>query len=41
MKLAKWIFLIAGIWGLLPTLPLVFAGKVMEVKQPEFHWGCG
>lgn len=39
MKLAKWIFLIAGIWGLLSTLPLVFAEKVMGVKQPEFYYG--
>ena len=36
MRLAKWIFLIAGIFGLLSTIPLAFAEKVMEVKQPEF-----
>ena len=39
MKLAKWIFLIAGIVGLLSTIPLAFAEKVMEVKQPEFYYG--
>lgn len=39
MKLAKWIFLSAGIGGLLSTIPLVFAEKVMVVKQPEFYYG--
>ena len=39
MRLAKWIFLIAGIFGLLSTIPLAFAEKVMEVKQPEFYYG--
>ena len=39
MKLAKWIFLIAGILGLLSTVPLAFAEKVMAVKQPEFYYG--
>jgi hypothetical protein len=39
MGLAKWIFLIAGIFGLLSTIPLAFAEKVMEVKQPEFYYG--
>jgi hypothetical protein len=39
MRPAKWIFLIAGILGLLSTIPLVFAEKVMEVKQPEFYYG--
>ncbi len=39
MKFAKWIFLIAGILGLLSTIPLVFAEKVMGVKQPEFYYG--
>ena len=39
MKFAKWIFLIAGILGLLSTIPLVFAEKVMAVKQPEFYYG--
>ena len=29
MKLAKWIFLIAGIFGLLSTIPLAFAEKRM------------
>jgi len=39
MKPAKWIFLIAGILGLLATIPLAFAEKVMGVKQPEFYYG--
>ena len=39
MKLAKWIFLIAGILGLLSTVPLVFAEAAMAVKQPEFYYG--
>ncbi len=39
MKLARWIFLIAGILGLLSTIPLVFAESVMSVKQPEFYYG--
>jgi len=39
MKLAKWIFLIAGILGLLSTIPLAFAEKAMGVKQPEFYYG--
>ena len=39
MRLARWIFLIAGISGLLSTVPLAFAEKVMEVKQPEFFYG--
>jgi len=39
MRLAKWIFLIAGIFGLLSTIPLVFTEKVLEVKQPEFYYG--
>jgi len=39
MKLAKWIFLIAGILGLLSTIPLTFAEKMMGVKQPEFYYG--
>jgi uncharacterized membrane protein len=39
MKLAKWIFLIAGIFGLLSTVPLAFAEKMMGVKQPEFYYG--
>ena len=39
MRLAKWIFLIAGIFGLPSTIPLAFAEKVMEVKQPEFYYG--
>jgi hypothetical protein len=39
MKLARWIFLIAGLFGLLSTIPLAFAEKAMEVKQPEFYYG--
>lgn len=39
MKLAKWIFLIAGILGLLSTVPLAFAEEAMAVKQPEFYYG--
>ena len=39
MKPAKWIFLIAGVLGLLSTVPLAFAEKVMAVKQPEFYYG--
>ena len=39
MKIAKWIFLIAGIFGLLSTIPLVFAENMMGVKQPEFYYG--
>ena len=39
MRLARWIFLIAAISGLLSTVPLAFAEKVMEVKQPEFFYG--
>jgi hypothetical protein len=39
MKFARWIFLVAGIFGLLVTVPLAFAEKVVEVKQPEFYYG--
>ena len=39
MKLVKWIFLVAGVVGLLSTIPLVFAEKVMSVVQPEFYYG--
>jgi uncharacterized membrane protein len=39
MKLARWIFLIAGIVGLLTTIPLVFTEKIMAVKKPEFYYG--
>ena len=39
MKLAKWIFLIAGIIGLLSMIPLAFAEKAMAVKQPEYYYG--
>ena len=39
MKPAKWIFLLAGIIGLLMTVPLIFNEKTMGVKQPEFYYG--
>ena len=45
MKLAKWIFLIAGIFGLLVTIPLAFTESVLEqvlpprVNHPEFFYG--
>ena len=39
MKMAKRIFLIAGIFGLLSTIPLAFAENIMEVKQPEYYFG--
>ena len=39
MKLSKLIFLIAGTFGLFTTIPLVFAEKMMSVKQPEFYYG--
>jgi len=39
MKLAKWIFRVAGVFGLLVTVPLVFGESMMGVKQPEFYYG--
>jgi len=39
MKFAKWTFLIAGIIGLISTIPLAFAEKIMLVQQPEFYYG--
>ena len=39
MKLARYIFLVAGIFGLLATIPLIFAENLMVVKQPEFYYG--
>jgi hypothetical protein len=39
MRLAKWIFLVAGVLGLISTVPLAFAEKVMSVEQPEFYYG--
>lgn len=39
MQLAKWIFLSAGVLGLLSTLPLLLAEKLMAVTQPEFYYG--
>lgn len=39
MKLPQWIFRVAGVYGLLVTVPLVFGERMMEVKQPEFYYG--
>jgi len=39
MKIAKWSFLIAGIFGLMSTAPLLFFEKMMSIKQPEFYYG--
>ena len=39
MRLAKWIFLIAGGLGLLSTVPLLLTENTMGVKQPEFYYG--
>ncbi len=39
MRAARLIFLIAGILGLLSTIPLVWAEKMMGVQQPEFYYG--
>jgi len=39
MRLAKWIFLTAGVLGLLSTVPLLFTENAMGVKQPEFYYG--
>ena len=39
MKIAKWIFLVAGILGLLSTIPLAFSEGIMGAKQPEFYYG--
>jgi len=45
MKHAKWIFYIAGIYGLLVTIPLAFMEKSVEqlmppkVNHPEFFYG--
>ena len=39
MKFARWVFLIAGILGLLSTIPLAFTERMMGVKQPEFYYG--
>jgi len=39
MKFARWIFLIAGILGLLSAVPLAFSERAMSVKQPEFFYG--
>lgn len=45
MKLAKWIFRVAGIFGLLVMAPMIFAEKAIEqmmppaVNHPEFFYG--
>lgn len=39
MRLAKWIFLIAGVSGLISTIPLLFAENTMGVRQAEFYYG--
>jgi hypothetical protein len=39
MKLARWIFLIAGVFGLLSTVPLAFSAKMMGARQPEYYYG--
>jgi hypothetical protein len=45
VKLAKWIFLIAGIFGVLVTVPMALAEKAIEqimppaVNHPEFFYG--
>jgi hypothetical protein len=45
MKFARWIFRIAGIFGLLVMLPIAFAEKTIEqvmppaVNHPEFFYG--
>jgi hypothetical protein len=39
MRLARWIFLLAGVFGLLFTVPLLFAENSMGVRQAEFYYG--
>ena len=45
MKLAKWIYLVAGVFGLLVTAPMALAEKAIEqimppaVNHPEFFYG--
>jgi len=39
MRLAKWIFLLAGVSGLLCTVPLLFAENTMGGRQAEFYYG--
>jgi hypothetical protein len=39
MRLAKWIFLLAGVLGLLFTVPLLFAENSMGARQAEFYYG--
>ncbi len=39
MKFARWIYLIAGVLGLISLLPVMFAERVMEVGRPEFFYG--
>ena len=39
MKFATWTFRVAGVVGLLVTIPLLFGESVMGVRQPEFYYG--
>jgi hypothetical protein len=39
MRFARWVFLVAGIFGLLVTVPLAFGEKFIGVVQPEFYYG--
>jgi hypothetical protein len=45
MKLAKWIFVVAGIFGVLVTIPMALSEKAIEqimppaVNHPEFFYG--
>ena len=45
MKIAKWIFRIAGIYGLVVMIPIAFSEKLIEqmmppaVNHPEFFYG--
>ena len=39
MSPAQWIFRVAGVYGLVVTVPLIFGERVMGVRQPEFYYG--
>ena len=45
MKLARWIFFIAGVFGVLVTIPMALAEKAIEqimppvLNHPEFFYG--
>jgi len=39
MKIAKWSFLIAGIFGFVSMASLLFSAKTVSVQQPEFYYG--